>query len=82
MCPVITSKCLELGRVKLYTIQDCMIFRDRLIYRSSSDQVIKSLSIGKTIRILYNVPWEAHVGKNKVKIQYGSLTVNLFVATS
>lgn len=81
MCPVITSKCLELGRVKLYTILDCMIFRDHLIYRSSSDQVIKSLSIGKTIRILYNVPWEAQ-GKNKVKIQYGSLTVNLFVATS
>ena len=52
----ITSKCLEKGRVKVYTILDCTIFRDRLIYRSSSDQVIK-----KTY-----APWEAHVGKNKV----------------
>ena len=56
----ITSKCLEQGRVKLYTI---LIFRDLLIYRSSSDQAI---IIIKNIRILCTAPWEAHVGKNKV----------------
>lgn len=68
MCLVIMLKCLELGCVKLYIIQDCMIFCDCFIYCLSFDQVIKFLSIGKIIRMLYNVFWEVYVGKNKVKI--------------